>query len=124
MYFSHKTKDHIYDRIHKYCIHAFIIRYLSYADSTVSIQSHIQPYSIISYARISRLILFGGTNRTNLSHFWRAANLVKNFNIKKCSQISKDHALGNPPVNVQLLMSSQRGMLSFDRTNFLSGDEI
>ena len=50
-----------------------------------------------------------GTDGSNLSHFWRAKNLVKFRNFKKCSQTPKDHALGHPSVKFQLMMSSQRG---------------
>ena len=35
-----------------------------------------------------------GTDGANLSHFWRANNLVEYRNFEKCSRIPKDHALG------------------------------
>ena len=48
-----------------------------------------------------------GTDGANLSHLWRAVNLVKYRNYRKCSQIPKDHALGHSLDKLQLMMLSQ-----------------
>ena len=50
-----------------------------------------------------------GTDRANLSKFCSANNLVKFRNVVKCSQRTRDHALGHKSVIYQLMMSSQRG---------------
>ena len=60
---------------------------------------------------LSKLIILWadlGTNGSNLSHFWRANNLVKFRNFEKCSQIPKHHALRHLSMKLQLIMSSQR----------------
>ena len=50
-----------------------------------------------------------GTDGANLSHFWRANNLVKFRNFEKCSRIPNDPTLGHPSLKLQLMISSQRG---------------
>ena len=51
------------------------------------------------------------TNGANLSHFWAANNLVKFKNYEKCFWEPKYHALGHPSVKLQLMMSSQSGVM-------------
>ena len=54
--------------------------------------------------RFSIFFLLVGTDGANLSHFWKANNLVKFRNFEKYSRVPKDHALGDPSVKLQLMM--------------------
>ena len=66
-----------------------------------------------------------GTDEANLSHFWRANNWVKFKNIKKCSQIPKYYALGDPLVKLQLVISPQiRDMIISPRPIFEWGSNL
>ena len=54
-------------------------------------------------------ILLLGTYGANLSHFWRANDLVKFKNFERFSQPPKYHSLGNPVVIFHMVASLQKG---------------